>query len=203
MPIQPIVNRNIMLNIISLADFCYHKGVEDMYYIGDEGLAREFLEKTSQPGIYGFLNENGTLYGWQEFTLRLMAQARLTSWNGAMNNYFIKMGRFQQNYLSVFIPCAMAFIRKGINDCILYGRDLDISKFNAKRRVFLTGRGFVNISHQRYVDELQLYCFDLQRRDEEIYANNTEYEAKKLGALKPRLYELFRRAIGLVLFKKH
>lgn len=42
---RPIINRAVALSTISLVDYCYRKGVVDAHRIGDEGLAREFLDK--------------------------------------------------------------------------------------------------------------------------------------------------------------
>ena len=89
---RPIINRAVALSTISLVDYCYRMGVVDAHRIGDEGLAREFLDKVSQTGVYGFLNEEGITMNWKEWTLRLMAQARMTSWNGAMTRYFSLIG---------------------------------------------------------------------------------------------------------------
>ena len=65
MSTQPIITAQVARNTISLVDYCYRKGVEDAHRIGDEGLAREFLDKVSQTGVYGFLNEEGITMNWK------------------------------------------------------------------------------------------------------------------------------------------
>lgn len=200
---RPIIDRSVALNTISLVDWCYRKGVEDAYRIGDEGLAREFLDKVSQTGVYGFLNEDGVLMGWKEWTLRLMAQARMTSWNGAMSRYLSLIGsRPNQNYLGTFIPVSQAFYAKGVRDYVDNRQQFDYALFQEKTRVFLSKRGLQNVNNRRYVDEIQLCCFDLQRRDKEVWDSETPYGANKRGAMKEQHFEWYRRAIGLALLSR-
>lgn len=197
---RPIIDRGVALSTISLVDYCYRKGVEDAHRIGDEGLAREFLDKVSQTGVYGFLNEDGITMNWKEWTLRLMAQARMTSWNGAMTRYFSLIGsRPNQNYLGAFIPVSEAFYAKGVRDYVDNRQQFDYALFQEKTRVFLTAKGFQNVNNRRYIDEMQLCAFDLQRRDAEVWANTTAYEAKKMGAMYSKQYDWFIRAVGLAI----
>ena len=55
----------------------------------------------------------------------------------------------------------------------------DYALFQEKTRVFLTAKGFQNVNNRRYIDEIQLCCFDLQRRDNAVWENKTPYEAKQ------------------------
>lgn len=202
MTTQPVINTQIARNIISLVDFCYRKGVNDAYRIADEGLAREFIDKLDEVGVYGFLNDDGVTMGWQEWTLRLMAQSRMTSWNGAMNRYFELMGKLGQNYLGVFIPVSCHFYAKGIEDYLDAPHATDIAVFNGRSRVYWTPNGVKTVKNRQYVDDIMLCCFDLKRRDEAIWSHDTIYDAKKKGALKPTQYDWFIRALGLCMTKK-
>lgn len=197
---RPVIDRAVALSTISLMDFCYRKGVEDAHRVGDEGLAREFLDKVSQAGVYGFLNEEGFTMCWKEWTLRLMAQARMTSWNGAMTRYFSLIGsRPNQNYLGAFIAVSQAFYAKGVRDFVDNRDGCDYALFRERTRVFWTGQGLRNVNNRRYIDEIQLCCFDLQRRDSAVWESKTPYEANKLGVMKAQHYEWYRRAMGLAL----
>lgn len=197
---QPIISRAVALQQIALVDFCYRKGVEDAHRIGDEGLAREFLGKVSQTGVYGFLNEDGITMGWKEWTLRLMAQARMASWNGAMTRYFSLIGsRPNQNYLGAFIPVSEAFYAKGVRDYVDNRQQFDYALFQEKTRVLLTAKGFQSVNNRRYIDEIQLCCFDLQRRDAAARAGLTVSEINRLGALSEKQYDVYMRAVGLAL----
>lgn len=197
---RPIIDRGVALSTISLVDYCYRKGVEDAHRIGDEGLAREFLDKVSQTGVYGFLNEEGITMSWKEWTLRLMAQARMTSWNGAMTRYFSLIGsRPNQNYLGAFIPVSEVFYAKGVRDYVDNRQQFDYALFQEKTRVFLTAKGFQNVNNRRYIGEIQLCCFDLQRRDAAARAGLTVSEINRLGALSEKQYDVYMRAVGLAL----
>lgn len=194
---RPIVTREVVSKMISLLDWCYRMGVESAHNLQDEGMAREFLERTKEPGIYGFLYDNPIYISWQEWTLRLMAKARSTSWSGSMNRYFNAMGRFGANYLSAFLPLTQMFLNKGIQDYISAPSAADMALFNSKSRVWWTPKGLRAINNGEWVSELQMLSYDLERRDNEVWESNTAYEAKKL-ALRPSQYQMFRRCVGIV-----
>lgn len=197
---QPVISRQIAYNIIALVDYCYRHGVEDAHFISDEGLAREFLDKINQVGVYGFLNEENETMSWKEWTLRLMAQSRMTNWNGAMTRYFDLIGsKVNQNYLGAFIPVSQAFYARGVKDYITNPYSCDFGLFSNKKRVYWTEKGLMKINNRRYVDDIQLCAFDLQRRDNKIYEHNEQSAAKKMGALTQKQYDWFIRAVGLAL----
>lgn len=183
--------------MISLLDWCYRLGVTAAHDLDDEGLCKEFLEQTEKPGVYGFLSESPIYITWQEWTLRLMAQARSTSWNGSMKQYFERMGYFGANYLSAFVPLSQVFYNKGVKDYLAAPNASDMALFNAKNRVWWTAGGLRKIGNEEWVSELQMYSFDLERRDKEVWDKETAYEAKK-SALTARQYDMFRKCVGIV-----
>lgn len=200
----PIINASIAREMIALVDFCYRKGIEDAYRVEDEGLAREFIEKTSQVGVYGFLREDGATMSWKEWTLRLMAQARMTFWNGPMSRYLMLIGkRPNQNYLGVFLPVSQVFYNKGVSDYCDNKQECDFMLFQERTRVLWTKNGLKPINNRRYVDEILLVCFDLQRRDKAVWENETDFTARKLGTLTVKQYDTFIRAIGLAMQNKN
>lgn len=200
MSTQPTVTKDTIAKMISLLDWCYRLGVEAAYDLQDEGLAREFVGRTSKPGVYGFLTEEPVYITWQEWTLRLMAKARSTSWSGSMNRYFNAMGRFGANYLSAFLPLTQVFLCKGVNDYYSAPSGADMAMFNSKTRVWWTPKGLRTIKNDEWVSELQMQSYDLERRDAEVWESNTAYEAKKV-ALTAKQYCMFRRCVGLVMMK--
>ena len=196
---QTIVTRQVALNIISLVDYCYRKGVEDAYRLQDEGLAREFIGKSAEVGVYGFLCEDSYTMTWKEWTLRLMAQSRITAWNGHMVRYFSMLGNYiNQNYLGCFVPISQRFYVDGVKDYTDAPHGCDFDAFKDKSRVRWTAKGLQNLNIRRYVDEIQLCAFDLQRRDRAIWEDD-KYYAKRIGAMTPKQYEFFIRTIGLAL----
>lgn len=197
MATQPPITKAVLSRMLSLLDYCYRLGVEAAHDLEDEGLAREFLERTKEPGVYGLLSENPTYITWQEWTLRLMSQARSTCWNGAMVQFFNRMGRFGSNYLSCFLPCSMVFYRRGVEDYLKAPNAVDFAMFQSKSRVWWTKNGLKPVNNRTWVDELQMLSFDLSRRDEEVWQTQTATQAKKI-ALTAKQYEMFRRSVGLV-----
>lgn len=118
----------------------------------------------------------------------------------AMTRYFSLIGsRPNQNYLGAFIPVSQAFYAKGVRDYVDNRQQFDYALFQEKTRVFLTAKGFQNVNNRRYIDEIQLCCFDLQRRDNAVWESKTHYDANKLGAMKPMQYDWYIRALGLAL----
>lgn len=196
MATQPTVTKNLVSQMISLLDWVYRLGVESAREVEDEGLCREFLERTKEPGVYGLLSETPVYTTWEEWTLRLMAKARSTSWNGSMVKFFTKMGKFSANYLSAFLPCSLMFYRRGIEDFINAPAAADFAMFQSRTRVRWTMSGLKPVNNRTWVDELQMMCFDLERRDAEVWERETKYEAKKV-ALTTKQYEMFRRSVGL------
>ena len=198
MATQPIITRGVVSQIISILDYCYRLGVEAAREVEDEGLCREFLDCTKEPGVYGLLSENPVYITWQEWTLRLMAKARSTSWNGGMVQYLNRMGRFSNNYLSCLIPLSQVFHNRGISDYLNAPTAVDFAMFQSKSRVWWTKNGLKAVNNRTWVDELQMICFDLERRDAEVWERETAIKAKKV-ALTQKQYEMFRRSVGLVM----
>lgn len=197
MPTPPIIDKPTVSRMISLLDWVYRLGVESAREVEDEGLCREFLDRTKEPGVYGLLSENPVYITWQEWTLRLMAKARSTSWNGAMVQFLNRLGRFGSNYLSAFLPCSMVFYCRGISDYLNAPTAVDFAMFQSKSRVWWTKNGLKAVNNRTWVDELQMICFDLERRDAEVWERETAIKAKKV-ALTQKQYEMFRRSVGLV-----
>lgn len=193
-----LITRSVAYNLISLVDHCYRKGVEDARRMDDEGRAREFLVDVSATGVYGFLDIERRLMDWKEWSLRVLAGARFTQWNGALMRYFSAVGaKVNQNYLGVIIPVAQAFYARGVKDYTDSPHGCNYSIFAGRTRVFWGRRGIMNGNPRRWVDEIQLCCFDLKRRDEEIWATNSKYDALKRGAMTPKQYDWFVRGIGV------
>lgn len=198
----PTIDKTIVSKMISLLDWCYRLGVEAAHALQDEGLAREFLERTKEPGVYGFLSDEPVYITWKEWTLRLMAESRSTCWNGSMMRFFNRMGAFGANYLSAFLPISQVFLNKGVEDYLKSPNAADFSMFNSKNRIWWTEKGLRSISNREWVDTLQLISFDLERRDGAIWESQTPTQAKKI-ALKPSQYEIFRRCVGVVMLRNN
>lgn len=202
MATQPVITREVVSKMISLLDYCYKLGVGAAHDLQDEGLTMEFLQRTSEAGVYGILSDNPIYTTWQEWMLRLMAKARSTSWNGAMVQFFNRMGAFGTNFLSAFMPVSFYFYRRGMEDYIKAPDAVDYNIFVGKTRVWWTSKGMKNVNNREWVDTLQLISFDLERRDNAVLESQTPYQAKKI-ALKPNQYDMFRRCVGLALQPKY
>lgn len=193
---QPIVTRDTILRMIGLLDWCYRLGVRQARELNDEGAAREFLDTHDEAGVYGFLSE-GLNVGVLEWQLRLQKEARLTSMWGSMHQYFQRMGRYGQNYLSCFLPVAQMWHNLGVRDFIDNPRACDWAVFDGKTRVRWTKKGVINIKPREYVEMIQLQCFDLQRKHAAYLEEHADdYKARKV-VLRERLWQWYIRAVGL------
>ena len=198
MATQPIIDRDTILKMVSLLDWSYRLGVNNAHQVNDEGLCRAFIEKMSQPGLYVFITDDHNI-GVLEWQLRLTKEARLTSMFGSMYQYFGRMGRFGQNYLSVFLPIAQEFYNKGVLDYCEAPYACDMARFNDARRVWWSPKGLLNVKNREYVETIQLMCFDRQRRDSAYLEDNAaDYKAKRV-ALRAQHYDWFIRSVGLAM----
>lgn len=200
---RPKVTKPLIIRMIGLIDWLYRLGVVDAHEINDDGLTKEYLEKIGSPGVFGFLNYEGRFISWKEFSLLLVAKSRLSSWQGAMTDYFNRMGTLTSNYLGCFIPLAQCFYAKGVRDYISAPNAADIAVFQSRRRVYWTPKGIRKVGTRQYVDELQIECYNLKRRDEEVFQWHKPYEAAKMGAIRPQRYECFIRALSVAAITKY
>jgi len=204
MATPPIITHGSIGKMLSLLDYCYRIGVEAAYALQDEGLAREFIERTKEAGVYGILSDSPIYTTWQEWGKRIIAQARSTAWSGTMVRFFSKAGAFGANFLSAFYPVSFFYYTRGIEDYLNAPEAVDYNIFAGKTRVRWTKKGLRKIKPQEYVDDIQLYCYDLERRDEVIREANESTPSKfKKITLSPRQYESFRNAVGLAAQKKY
>lgn len=198
MATQPIIDRGVILRMIGLLDWCYRLGVKHAREMNDEGASREFLDTHNEVGVYGFLSD-GLNVGVLEWQLRLQKEARLTSMFGSMYQYFLRMGRYGQNYLSCFLPIAQEWYNLGVQDYIDNPHACDYSVFNGKTRVRWTKKGLQNIKPKEYVEMIQLQCFDLQRKHAAYLTEHADdYKARKV-AIKEQHWTWYLRAVGLAL----
>lgn len=198
MATQPIIDRGVILRMIGLLDWCYRLGVKHTREINDEGAAREFLDTHNEVGVYGFLSD-GLNVGVLEWQLRLQKEARLTSMFGSVYQYFLRMGRYGQNYLSCFLPIAQVWYNLGVQDYIDNPHACGYSVFNGKTRVRWTKKGLLNIKPKEYVEMIQLQCFDLQRKHAAYLTEHADdYKARKV-AIRDQHWSWYLRAVGLAL----
>lgn len=212
MATQPLIDRDTASKIITILDFVYSLGVEDCHYKQDEGLAREFLEKTSEQGRYGLLGKE-IFFDWFEWELQLKRAAREAKYPfSSIMQYFGRMGAWQSNWLSVLIPVSFDFYRKGISDRLNAPDGCEYAMFAERRRVWWSKHGIQKVSLQEYVDVIQQFCLDRRRMDiaeMERYEDKRENKYERIGewdmrkrVLNPRFYERYIKAIAVLISKK-
>lgn len=195
---RPIITRDVILKTIGLLDWLYRLGVTQARELGDEGAAREFLDTHDEVGVYGFLSD-GLNVGVLEWQLRMQKEARLTSMWGSMHKYFLRMGRYGQNYLSCLLPIAQLWFNMGVRDYISNPSACDYAIFDGKTRVRWSKKGLLNINSREYVETIQLQCFDLMRKHAAYLEEHADdYKARRV-ALREQHWTWYTRSVGLAL----
>lgn len=192
----PIINRHTMRAMLCLLDWLYKKGVQDAYEACDDGLCREFMARTADGTSFGYLTDE-TAISWQEWCLRLMIQSRRTNWSGPTTALLNAIGRYTQNYLSVFFCLSILWYRMGVEHYISAPSGQDLQAFMSTIKIWWNPKGLKKVSVQDYVDMVQCQCFELERVHAKLGENLKLSQKRKLGILNPYYFDMFRRAVGL------
>ena len=196
----PIVNRNLMVQMVNLLDLVYHWGVRDAYRLNDDGAAIEYLERHKKVGVYGFLGSiEVDVIEWQ---LRLKMQAKELASSGSIARFFEKMNRYGANYLSAFIPLAQKWYSRGVQDYYSAPFAVDYNEFKNSKRVDWTIDGMRKYELLDAVERIQLDCFELLRRDKEHILANIGNRQEMNKALAEHRYMMFIRVVGLCKLRK-
>lgn len=184
-----------MSKIIGILDHCYRKGVMDAYASRNEGLCREHLAKTSEAGVFGFL-DNERPWGWQEWALEIIKLTRYSAWGGIMSKIFSCADRFGTNHLSCVYVLTQAFYNKGIEDYIRWPNGSDITAFQAQNRLYWTANGVKTAKINHWIEDVQSLTLSLEERDALVWENETASYARR-HALKRGQYEWFRNRVPI------
>lgn len=193
---RPVIDTRTVNAMLSLLDWAYRKGISDAIAADDEGLCREYLEKTEPIGAFGFLGDD-YLVSWDEWCLRIIMQVRMTNWNGIMAQYLNRAGRYGSSYLSVFYVLIKLWLRMGVKDYLSNPKGCNKAVFDEKTRSFWTKSGLRGYSRIVAIDTVQVQCFNLERECMNILDNHTPKEAKQMGAFQPKQIDLFRKVFIL------
>lgn len=204
---QLVLDRRMAQQMVRMFDELYRQGVKDCIDVADEGRCREFLEATTQPGVYGLLGDEFYISP-KEWQLRLQVIAGRISLNSPMYRLFCRMGNYTANYLGCFLPLACDFYRKGISDALKYEHKLDVAVFRNKMRVWLTEKGVKSVSSDGYKSEIQQMCFNRKRSEQSFmdgyrdlrqtkYEHIGEHDARK-RVRNPKHWDVFVERIGVL-----
>lgn len=202
-----LINRNditktMVWQMFSMLDWCYHRGVEDAHRLDDPYVAIGYLGKDEDAADFAWLGQDYRVC-WQEYLLTLISRAARTAWKGYMRRYFDSISRYGSSYLSCFVPLTLIWYKRGVADYINNPDTCDMGAFMSRTRVYWTAKGIRNVDCQNYVEEIQYHAFLLERRDREIWENNTEAVSHRKGAMKPTYYHTFRSVVKLAaMYKK-
>lgn len=180
------IDRSVAQLLMRLFDRMYKLGVNDASRVDDEGLSYMWIEKTSQPGVFGRLGDETShdpLY-WQltlqKVALELKSVPRFI-------NYARDAGRYGRNYLSVAWVVAQCFYNQGLKDWYDHPDTSQLVSFNNKSRM-RWGETLSNWAPSAMVSAAQEFCFERKASD--------EAEGGKF-AIKERHYMTFIKCISL------
>lgn len=185
-----IIDRATCNALVRLFDTMYRMGVMDAYQVNSEGECADFVERTKEPGVFGRVIDGHTM-DCNEWQLTLIMEARKQSMHGAMYRYFNRMKIYGQNYLSVLLPIAQDFYNKGLQDYTDSPDAVSLAIFNDKSRTWWSKK-LRKVSIFEYIEQIQLFCFERRRSDEES-------GSKK--ALKKGYYDIFAKVMSTLTLK--
>lgn len=155
--ITRVINRSSARALGKVFMSCYKRGVNDACaYSDDEGLILEHIEQTESGERFGFIDAPaGSVLYWRNRLYELAEELKCYS---QIHGYFIRMGRFRANYLSVAVLMAQTFYNRGLRDYLEYPYN-DISKFNEGegRRIWWSAKGlrpFDSYKLRTYIQDL-------------------------------------------------
>lgn len=192
-----LITKPLMGRIISLLDWLYKLGAQHAWEAQDRGKVYELIERTDKHiGVFGFLTDDYTVT-WKEWQLRIEMQVRRTAWGGILTELICHIRRFGQSHLSIFYNIAQYYYNLGMQDYIENPR-VDMTLFNDKRKIRISKGKFLKMRPCDYQNDIQLKCFDLERRDRAYREMHTDYEARRAGAFTSKQYDLFIQAVSLI-----
>lgn len=183
---QTGIDRPTAQMLCRLFHHMYRLGVNDCAQAEDEGLAKEWIRKTSEPGVFGRLGDetsHDALY-WQ---LILQKEAHSLGIARRLMDYMRKAGRYGKNYLSVAWVMAQCFYNSGMEAWCRDPHAWELPLFNTRTRARWDKARRI-WSNSGLVSQAQEFCFQRQHSD-------MESEDKK--ALKAHHYLIFIKSIGL------
>ncbi len=198
---EVIIDKNKARRIVSLVSWIYNLGVESAAAVNDEGLANEFLERTSQAGVYGFLEDDFSLMDWQEWLLRIKIRIRGGAYYSTLKWYSGLMGAFGANYLSALLPVMQAFYNKGVCDYMNAPGAANVAAFSASSRSLWTPKGVRRIDTEEWIGDIRVCDYNIEHRDTDIWKQLPPHQAKKI-ALRPNQHKIWRRVMGSALQKE-
>lgn len=159
-----IITQGVAAMLLRLFDAMYKRGVNDAAMCGDNGMMREFLAKTSEPGVFGILDDD-TSDDWIYFQIQVEREIWEKGFREPYMRYCRNMGRYGRNYLSVGFLCALDWYRMGIQHYMEYGCK-NMAMFNTRQKVYLTKGGeTAKMSNERMVSDTQDMCFKRKKID--------------------------------------
>lgn len=182
----PIITRAMAQILLRLFDRMYKTGVNDAAAYDDEAATHAWIERTSQPGVFGRLGDNTSdtpLY----WLLKLQEAAYEIGLHRKLMDFAHLAGRYGKNYLSVAWVLTQCFYNYGLLAWWEDTQAWDLTVFNARKKVRWT-RKDRNWRPSEMVSQAQKFCFERLRSD-------LDHGGK--FALRERHYKIFIRCLGL------
>lgn len=191
MATQPLIEPKDVSKLITLFDRVYKLGVEDGYQNShDEGLCREHIEKTNEPGCFGLIRD-GFISDAIDWQLTLQRQAKEMKIYEPIRKMFMRMGRFaMSNYYSCILPIAQEFYNKGVEDALANPGNGSIAVFMDSRRMWWGGK---KVDNYEYVEQIQMMCGKRMRAEAVLMADLVETRDSKYQRIGE--YDLRKRVI--------
>lgn len=168
---------------------CYRLGVHDAAECDDEGLCREYMEYTSEPCRWAFMDKRKSDNAI-DIQLWLTSMGRDCRIYKPLMEYFRRMGRYGGNFMSVALTVCQGFYNRGMSDYLEFPDRGLLPRFDCKnnKSAYLWGcRGLRKCDTDMIVDIAQEIVGERQDID-------CGSESRK--AMRPVQYDMFRLCIS-------
>lgn len=194
-----IPSKSMAMSILSLFDFCYKRGVSDACNARDDMLCKQFVEKTQEPGVYGFIwkPRQGAynLETWdnkQMITeLTVMTITENVRYKQTLYRQFSRLIN-PTTYHYCLLHIAQEMYNTGILDYLKNPNYLELPKMQQWRWVEWTNHGVRRSDTAKMMTRMQIAAFDRARLSEIADEDNK-------NRIKRKNFEIFQKDVWSML----
>lgn len=152
-------------SIIYLFMSCYKAGLKDAEYVSDQSLCEEFKDTVREPGVFGRVIHDYTMMQreWRISLLYINGERSSSRYERELLQN-IQPGK---GSLSCVLPISQEFYIQGLDDYNKYPHIHDFTLMDNNKLQAWTRRGIVSLSKNDVIIDIQRFCMDRARIDEE------------------------------------
>lgn len=161
------ITRTIAIQMLSLFDYAFKKGVLDAAEVRDDYYCSEFIRKRESSATFGTL-DNPYDMDWREWKFTINRWCAKGKTRHLYLNFIDKINR--PGYLMAIMPIVQDFYVLGIKEWAEYANPMPLEVFKTQSRVHwkpIEGRTMSKISNDRFVGMVQEFAYARAHKVEE------------------------------------